>query len=98
MSEMDMTVKHQELTVQTEEMKQLAQQMKNELSEIVQALASMKDSFSGEAAAEFDQFAQTVQRVDGELSINFDAGAAALTEAHDIVRNGDRKSAFHFQR
>ncbi|MFJ3902989.1 hypothetical protein [Streptomyces sp. NPDC090025] len=98
MSDLDMTVQHNNLTDQTVQMRGIAQRMKTDLEEIVAFLESRKEEFSGEAAVQFDEFAKTVNSVDGELSINFDAGARAIDEAHDIIKNGDRKSAFLFQR
>lgn len=98
MSEMDMDIKHGALEDANAQMKQVAATMNSALDTIVQRLDAIRSEFSGEAAKEFAEFKQAVNSLDSSLSQQFDKGANLLTDAHGIIRNGDRKSAYLFQR
>ncbi|GAA2920822.1 MULTISPECIES: WXG100 family type VII secretion target [Streptomycetaceae] len=98
MSEMDMDIKHGALEDANAQMKQVAATMNSALDTIVQRLDAIRSEFSGEAAKEFAEFKQAVNNLDSSLSQQFDQGANLLADAHGIIRNGDRKSAYLFQR
>ncbi|MBT2546462.1 hypothetical protein J7E99_38845 [Streptomyces sp. ISL-44] len=98
MSEMDMDIKHGALQDANDRMKQVAATMNGALDTIVQRLDAIRTEFTGEAAKEFAEFKQAVNSLDASLSSQFDKGADLLADAHGIIRNGDRKSAYLFQR
>ncbi|MEV6954863.1 hypothetical protein [Streptomyces sp. NPDC051183] len=98
MSEMDMDIKHGALQDANDRMKQVAATMNSALDTIVQRLDAIRTEFTGEAAKEFAEFKQAVNNLDASLSSQFDKGADLLADAHSIIRNGDRKSAYLFQR
>ncbi|MFE2012635.1 WXG100 family type VII secretion target [Streptomyces sp. NPDC059491] len=98
MSEMDMDVRHGALEDANAQMKQVAATMNAALDEIMQRLDAIRTEFTGEAAKEFAEFKQAVNSLDASLSHQFDKGADLLADAHGIIRNGDRKSAYLFQR
>ncbi|MFD3945154.1 WXG100 family type VII secretion target [Streptomyces sp. NPDC058579] len=98
MSEMDMNIQHAPLAEANERMRQVAATMHNALSDMVNQLDAVKTEFTGEAAKEFEEFKRAVSILDQQLSTQFTQGADLLENAHDIIRNGDRKSAYLFQR
>ncbi|MFB7937854.1 hypothetical protein ACFWIN_00270 [Streptomyces sp. NPDC127049] len=98
MDPMDMDIKHGALQDANDQMKQVAAAMSSAVMTIVQRLGAIESEFTGEAAKEFDEFRQVVNNLDSTLSRQFDQGANLLTDAHGIIRNGDRKSAYLFQR
>ncbi|MEW1700843.1 WXG100 family type VII secretion target [Streptomyces sp. NPDC093249] len=98
MSEMDMDIKHGALEDANAQMKQVAATMNSALETIVQRLDAIRSEFTGEAAKEFAEFKQAVNSLDSSLSQQFNQGADLLSDAHGIIRNGDRKSAYLFQR
>ncbi|MGW5848693.1 hypothetical protein ACWFQ8_12200 [Streptomyces sp. NPDC055254] len=98
MSDMDMDIKHGQLQDANERMKVVARTMNSALDTIVQRLDAIRTEFTGEAAKEFEEFKKAVSLLDANLSAQFDKGADLLADAHNIIRNGDRKSAYLFQR
>ncbi|GGY46500.1 WXG100 family type VII secretion target [Streptomyces omiyaensis] len=98
MSDMDMDIKHGALEEANAQMKQVAAAMSSAVETVVQRLDAIRSEFTGEAAKEFAEFKQVVNSLDSNLSKQFDQGAVLLSDAHGIIRNGDRKSAFLFQR
>ncbi|MBW5483105.1 WXG100 family type VII secretion target [Streptomyces bambusae] len=98
MSEMDMSIQHAGLTQANERMRQVAATMHNALEDLVKQLEAVKSEFTGEAAKEFEEFKRAAGILDQQLSTQFNQGADLLENAHEIIRNGDRKSAYLFQR
>ncbi|KAB1140908.1 hypothetical protein F7R91_34255 [Streptomyces luteolifulvus] len=98
MSDMDMDIKHGELEDANAHMKQVAATMDSALDAVMARLEAIRSEFTGEAAKEFAEFKQAVHSLDANLSHQFDKGADLLADAHNIIRNGDRRSAYHFQR
>ncbi|MFE1440158.1 WXG100 family type VII secretion target [Streptomyces sp. NPDC058739] len=98
MSEMDMEIQHGALKDANAHMKQIAGKMDTALEAIMQRLLAIKSGFTGEAAKEFTEFQRVVNNLDANLSHQFDKGADLLADAHNIIQNGDRRSAYHFQR
>ncbi|MGW2014943.1 WXG100 family type VII secretion target [Streptomyces sp. NPDC001927] len=98
MSEMDMNIQHAPLSEANERMRQAAASMHNALTDMVNQLDAVKSEFTGEAAKEFEEFKRAVSILDEQLSTQFTQGADLLENAHSIIRNGDRKSAYLFQR
>ncbi|MEW5656268.1 hypothetical protein ABGT92_13210 [Streptomyces cinereoruber] len=98
MDPMDMEIKHGALQDANDEMKQVAGTMSTAVQTIVDRLSAIQSEFTGEAAREFTQFKEVVNSLDSTLSSQFNAGADLLADAHGIIQNGDRKSAYLFQR
>ncbi|MFB7864653.1 MULTISPECIES: hypothetical protein [unclassified Streptomyces] len=98
MSEMSMEIKHGVLEDANAQMVQVAAAMDGALDTILKRLDAIKAEFTGEAAKEFDEFQRAVSLLDADLSGQFKTGADLLADAHGIIRNGDRKSAYLFQR
>ncbi|MER7948559.1 MULTISPECIES: hypothetical protein [Streptomyces] len=98
MDPMDMDIKHGALQDANDQMKQVAAAMSAAVQTIVGRLSAIQSEFTGEAAKEFEEFKQVVHDLDSTLSHQFDKGADLLADAHGIIRNGDRKSAYLFQR
>jgi uncharacterized protein YukE len=98
MSEMDMNIQHHALAEANEHMRQVAATMHNALDDMIKQLDAVKTEFTGEAAKEFEEFKRAASLLDQQLSTQFTQGADLLENAHGIIRNGDRKSAYLFQR
>ncbi|RSS68497.1 WXG100 family type VII secretion target [Streptomyces sp. WAC06614] len=96
MSSMDMEIMHGDLEEANAQMRAVAGRMSAALEQIVTQLDAIRDEFTGEAAKEFGEFRQSVNMLDQSLADQFNSGADLLANAHEIIRNGDRKSAYMF--